>query len=209
MPQAKLTVTLPEGTWIRSLSRDNPDAAFRVLAAMPHGETGVGLLEVEAEDLEGIVAEMVDYETVTTVEPVQASEGEAVVQFETTEPFLLLAGRESGIALEPPVDISDGRATFEVTATRQRLSTLDEQLRAFGMESTLEYVYTTAESSDLLTQRQRELLTAAVEAGYYETPRECTLTELADQLGMAKSTVSETLHRAEGRVIREFVDEPI
>jgi hypothetical protein len=77
------------------------------------------------------------------------------------------------------------------------------------MESTLEYVYTTAESSDLLTQRQRELLTAAVEAGYYETPRACTLTQLADQLGMAKSTVSETLHRAEGRVIREFVDEPI
>jgi hypothetical protein len=176
---------------------------------MPDEETGVGLLEVEADDLEGIVAEMVDYGSVTTVEPLQASEREAVLQFETTEPLLLLAGRESGVALEPPIEIRDGRATFEVTATRQRLSSLDEQLRAFGMESTLEYVYTTGESGDLLTERQRELLTTAVEAGYYETPRECTLTELAEQVGAAKSTVSETLHRAEGRVIREFVGEPV
>jgi len=57
----------------------------------------------------------------------------------------------------------------------------------------------------LLTDRQRELLLAAVDAGYYDTPRECSLTDLATELDMAKSTVSETLHRAEGTIIEEFV----
>jgi predicted DNA binding protein len=46
-----------------------------------------------------------------------------------------------------------------------------------------------------------------VERGYYDTPRTCTLTELADHLGIAKSTASERLHRAEGAIIRAFVAE--
>jgi len=37
------------------------------------------------------------------------------------------------------------------------------------------------------------------------TLRECTLTDLAKARGLAKSTCSETLHRAEGRVLRRFV----
>jgi len=35
---------------------------------------------------------------------------------------------------------------------------------------------------------------------------ECTLTELAAEVDRAKSTVSETFHRAEGKVVREFVE---
>jgi len=59
----------------------------------------------------------------------------------------------------------------------------------------------------LLTDRQRDLVVAAVQQGYYDTPRGSSLTELSDHLGMAKSTVSETLHRAEETVVKEFVAE--
>lgn len=55
---------------------------------------------------------------------------------------------------------------------------------------------------------QRRVLEAAIERGSYDTPRECTLTELAEQLGMAKSPVPEPLHRGEEQVIKEFVGEP-
>lgn len=47
---------------------------------------------------------------------------------------------------------------------------------------------------------------AAVEAGYYDTPRTCTLTELADEVGLAKSTCSEILHRAEEIIVKEFIE---
>jgi predicted DNA binding protein len=57
-----------------------------------------------------------------------------------------------------------------------------------------------------LTDRQRWLLHEAMERGYYDTPRRITLVELADELGIAKSTCSETLHRCEGRVMEQFVD---
>jgi predicted DNA binding protein len=51
----------------------------------------------------------------------------------------------------------------------------------------------------------RYLLRTAVERGYYDTPRRCTLTELAEALDMAKSTCSETLHRAEGKITKQFL----
>jgi hypothetical protein len=206
MARARLSVTLPEGTWIRSLSTAHPAAKFRVLAALPDQGAGVGLVEVEAENLREIVGDMAGYGDVTTVEPLQAVEDEALIQFETTNPPLLLSAQDSGVPLEPPIEIADGRATFEVTATRERLSTLEDALDAMGMPLTVEWIHESADPADLLTDRQREVLFAAVDAGYYHTPRGCTLTELAGRLGTAKSTLSETLRRAESRVIEQYVE---
>ncbi len=47
----------------------------------------------------------------------------------------------------------------------------------------------------------------AVEEGYYDTARTCSLTELAGEVGIAKSTCSETLHRAEETVIKQFIED--
>jgi predicted DNA binding protein len=75
------------------------------------------------------------------------------------------------------------------------------------MSYTLNRVYDATDTPDLLTDQQRRLLVTAVEMGYYDTPRECTLTELAEEADLAKSTTSVTLHRAEETVVKEFVAE--
>jgi predicted DNA binding protein len=54
----------------------------------------------------------------------------------------------------------------------------------------------------LLTDRQREAAAAAVDAGYYAVPREASLSAVADRLGLAESTVSAHLRKAEARVLR-------
>jgi predicted DNA binding protein len=47
-----------------------------------------------------------------------------------------------------------------------------------------------------LTDRQRETLILAVEAGYYDIPRGCTTKDLADQIGISDQAVTERLRRA-------------
>ena len=54
---------------------------------------------------------------------------------------------------------------------------------------------------------QREVLTEAVERGYYKTPREITTQELADELDIPQSTVQYRLARAEAWLATEFVSE--
>ncbi len=58
-----------------------------------------------------------------------------------------------------------------------------------------------------LTGRQREALTAAWEAGYYEVPREGSVADVADALGVAESTAATHLRKAEARLVGRVVGE--
>jgi hypothetical protein len=206
MPQAKLRLTIPEEVWIGRLTREYPETTFRILAALSDEEAGVGLAELTGPDPAGLLREMDAVEDVTSVEVLKHTEGEVLVQFETTMPLLLLPARDSGVPLEMPFDIQDGTAVWEVTAPSDRLSELGSQLEAFGISFSVDYVQQRLSDDQVLTERQERLVTTAIEKGYYDTPRESSLTELADEVDIAKSTASETLHRAEEKIIKRFVE---
>ncbi|WP_290810999.1 helix-turn-helix domain-containing protein [Halovivax sp.] len=205
MAHATLAVTLPERVWISQVSRAHPEATFRVLAAVPGRESGFALVRITGPHVESVVEAMAEHDQITELTPAQWTEGEATVHFETTAPLIMFSSRESGMPIELPVEITDGEATLEVTGSRERLSELAEQLQAFGLRYRVEHVRERLHESQVLSERQREVVLAAVEQGYYDTPRRCTLTELAEHLDIAKSTCSETLHRAEEAIIKRFV----
>jgi hypothetical protein len=52
---------------------------------------------------------------------------------------------------------------------------------------------------------QRQAVRAAVQAGYYEAPRQATLDEISAELGIPRSTLSYRLRRAESHLARAFV----
>ena len=56
---------------------------------------------------------------------------------------------------------------------------------------------------------QREILKIAVDRGYFETPREVTLDELADELELPRSTVSYRLRRATAELAKRFADQQL
>ncbi|ELZ84860.1 HTH DNA binding domain family protein [Haloferax elongans ATCC BAA-1513] len=205
MPRANLSITLPPEVWVSDLSRQYSDAEFTVLAAMPADETGVGLVEIQSDEIEHVVTAMDGYDSVLSVNILEAQPNRALVQFETTEPLLILSLSEVGIPLELPITISDGEVTVEITAPREKLSDLGEKLELFGIPFDLVSIRQSIDTESLLTEDQRQLLETAANRGYYDTPRTCTLTELADSVGLAKSTTSEKLHRAEGKVMKEFL----
>jgi predicted DNA binding protein len=207
MPRAKLTLTMPEEVWIGKLTRHHPGTTIRVLAALSDEDSGVGLAEVVSADLPAVLTEMNEYEDVTDLELMQRKDGKALVQFTTTMPLLLFPARDSGIPLEMPFEISDGQAVWEVTAPQDRLSALGEQLEMFDISFSVDYIQQHVAEEPLLTERQRRLVLEASEAGYYDTPRECSLTEVADRMDIAKSTASETLHRAEEKIVKQYVEQ--
>ncbi len=57
----------------------------------------------------------------------------------------------------------------------------------------------------LLTEKQQRALMLAVDRGYYAQPREATLDELAEELGIGKSAVSHRLKAAEAKIIRNHL----
>jgi predicted DNA binding protein len=62
---------------------------------------------------------------------------------------------------------------------------------------------------DLLTPEERETVASAVEAGYYGTPRDATVDDLADRLDTPHSTVQYRLQRAEEKIVSRFASETL
>ena len=60
---------------------------------------------------------------------------------------------------------------------------------------------------EFLTEKQKEALVLAVNRGYYEIDSEVTLQQLADEMGIARSTFGEHLKRAEFGSLKMLVSD--
>jgi predicted DNA binding protein len=56
-----------------------------------------------------------------------------------------------------------------------------------------------------LTEAQREALVLAYERGYFSSPRETTLEEIADELGISQQAVGSRLRRGNRRLIEQVL----
>lgn len=68
---------------------------------------------------------------------------------------------------------------------------------------------TVAEEADEpygLTAEQREAIELALEYGYFSVPREATLSDLADIIGVSQQAISERLRRGTAKVMNEVVN---
>jgi len=57
-----------------------------------------------------------------------------------------------------------------------------------------------------VTEKQRQALALAVEAGYYDTPQTVSLDELAEEFDISSSALSQRLARAEGTVLGQLFE---
>lgn len=207
MPRAKLSVTLPEGVWVRSITERYDETVLEVVSALTDEGVGTALLEVTSVHLPDVLEDIRVADAVESIDLLRVVGDQALAQVETHEPLLLQTLEASRIPFDTPLVAEDGSVTLTVTATRDRIAELGEQLEAFGMSYELLYIHQSVGSAELLTEPQRQLLVTAIESGYYDVPRTCTLTELAEREGIAKSSASERLHRAESTVITEWAAE--
>ena len=57
-----------------------------------------------------------------------------------------------------------------------------------------------------LTEKQRKTVTLAISKGYYRKPRRASVSDLADDLDISASAVSQRLTAAESKVMRTIFD---
>jgi predicted DNA binding protein len=137
----------------------------------------------------------------------------AVSRFElsaATRALMTRADRE-GIVVDTPMQInSDGTLRITYLGDDEALQSLYEALTD-DAPFHIEVLETGTYSPDqhaltrLLTDRQREVLEAAVDVGYYRTPRRATHEDVAAAVGIASTTAGEHLRKIEQRVFTALV----
>lgn len=209
MPRVQLSISLPEDVWMREILTTHDATKFEVITALAGEDAGIALLRIESDDLLAILTDVRARPDVVDVDLLWKRASTGLVQVEAASPPLLLPLWRAGVPVEMPFTVRDGAATWELTTSSDRLSELGERLNEAGIEYHLESVVEigSSEADRLLTPRQREVLTVAIKEGYYAVPREVTLTDVAEKLGVSKSTCSDILHRCESNIITWFATE--
>lgn len=137
----------------------------------------------------------------------------AVSQFEPTDTTrrILEHGRGSDVVMETPIRFdADGSLRITYVGSNADFRALfrdapKETSLSFEVVETGEYEPNQNSITRLLTTRQQEVLEAAVEVGYYSTPRQSTHEDVAAAVGIAPSTAGEHLRKIEERVFDALV----
>lgn len=114
-------------------------------------------------------------------------------------------------------ELHDGTESFDLLLTSQNdLSEAVELLERFGPVK-IEYVSSEfqrrttpsvtewTELVETVTPRRRNILDNALEAGHFDISRGSTLQEIADNLGIVKTTLFQHLRKAEQEIMQFFI----
>lgn len=205
---ARFDIELPPDAMIRDVSTAAPDATFRLLSGLRTGDTAVELGEVVADDPVAAGERLADHDAVLAHEWLEVDADRALSKYETTDTGLYEFVASTDLPPEYPVVVRDGRYEFDFVGTREEFEGFRAAIEGAGRDYELLSLVEETASESLLSAAQREALETAVREGYFAVPRECTLADIADVLGVDKSTASRTLRRAIGKVTGQFVAGP-
>jgi predicted DNA binding protein len=204
MTQTRLRVNLAEGNWKTDVTNEHPETVCCLPSMTQTEQKAVEVVVLSGNDIESCLWTLKEHPGIVDSTLIHDTDERAVIQLETTNSILLSAARQSETPLAFPIKLHDGTVFVDVFSTRDKISALGEHFEANGIEFQVEYIQEDYGMCDVLTERQYEVVTAAIKYGYYETPRQCSLTELANEIGIAKSTCSGNLQRAEEAIIDYF-----
>lgn len=217
MLTAKICVQY-DGDWTAQLQ--NYDVFGEFLASTFRNRRYIGMVALETSQFDAILDIIREHDATETVEVIERYEAG---QQGRTSATLLLRGSLSeftpmqtllyeGFLPLGPTRLEDGKECFDLLLEdRDELSKATTLLGEFGdvtvrrlsQNYSRRIVPSQAEWQELVNAippRQRELLNTAYELGYFEIPREVTLEEIADEMGITKTTASNHMRKAQREV---------
>lgn len=100
----------------------------------------------------------------------------------------------------------EGTATLFVQGTALQLADLASKISDIGNPVRHRVSATRPLEEIAITPRQLEVLCNAVAMGYYDVPHRIDLRQLGKAMDLSVSAVSQLLRRAQGQIIRGFID---
>ncbi|QCC57525.1 helix-turn-helix domain-containing protein [Natrinema thermotolerans] len=167
----------------------------RVIASSGHGLWLAGPSQSEID------AALDEADAIGTYSQISSDEDRWLydIEFEpdTVDPFEIVL-EEGGTVLS--ASASDGTWLLSIRVVdRESVSSLYDRLDDNDVTPTIVRLFDLAEESHSqcgLTARQYETLVAAIDHGYFEIPREVSMQELSEELGISHQALSERLRRA-------------
>lgn len=117
----------------------------------------------------------------------------------------LIIQSQNGYFIGPATTENDCQLTYKLFMNGEGIPAFLQSLHSQGV------IYKIVEiakmsTSRALTSKQERVLKSALELGYYDYPKRVSTEQLSRSVGLAPSTVSEILRRAEKRIISSYFE---
>ncbi len=199
-----MKVTFPITSWLYSITVAHPECQIDVLDRFPLAD---GLVLTEArlhgDENHTLSREIERIPAVRQVETLEEGESTTLIRVVHRMPEGMSLFQELRITRRFPFAVVNGEATWVVATTEEKLRRLLEGLSRAVSHVELEMLRRGSPDSarTVLTERQNVLFHAAMRDGYFDVPRRTSLTDLAERLGLSKSTLSKTLAVVEKKLL--------
>jgi predicted DNA binding protein len=203
----RLRVPLPGSAWIAEFSSQHPEVRIEVLSRLDIGhQRSLTELRLHAPDPHSLVEELRGLPQVEMADELEGTPSEVHLRVVNRTSEFISIFRDLQVMRRFPFTIEAGVGNWVVVAPQTKIQRLMARLRERVPTATVEAVRHAdpARPTGPLTPRQADLLRRAMAAGYFEVPRKVTLTALARNLGMAPSSLSESLAIVEKKLLERW-----
>jgi len=188
-----------------------PDITVQLERIIPDANGVVPYFWVRGSETDTIVEQFSAHPGVKDIQFVDSADGEHLMrcQWVSDHDNVLDALIDPEVVLLSAVG-TDDRWTFEIRGeSREAIATFQNYCHEHEIPITLTELHALQplEAQHELTEKQREALILAFERGYFESPRETTLQEVADELDITQQSLSSRLRRGNRRLIEEALIE--
>ncbi len=107
-----------------------------------------------------------------------------------------------------PTIISPEKFTISMMGERKNLADFVEMMRNAGTIRKMAFrraAYQKADMLAVLTDKQREVMLAAFQNGYYDYPKKISSKQLCQMVNISKPTLLQHMRKAEGRILKEIM----
>ncbi|MFC7215111.1 bacterio-opsin activator domain-containing protein [Saliphagus sp. GCM10025334] len=196
------TFTVPSDQFpLGTIFAQLPDVTVELERLIPSQDVVIPYFWVRGTEVDDIEGAFAAHPGVRDIQLVDSVEDEYLLRVEWSLEYddVLSVLTETGVPLIKATGTSR-RWTFDIRGdTRSDLATFQSRCRELEIPVTLTELHALTpvetETEAALTDKQQDTLVFAHERGYFESPREVTMAELGDELGISQQAIASRLRR--------------
>lgn len=210
--EASFTVPTTEFP-LGSIFTDFPEVTVELERVIPSQDSVIPYFWVRGQSIDHIQDAFDNHPAVANVDCVDSVDDEYLLRADWNLAYdgVLNTLAETHVTLIKAVG-THNQWTFDVRGdSRQNLTEFQQRCQEYEIpiQVTKVHALTPIESitEAVLTEPQQEALVLAYERGYFESPRETTMSELGDELGITQQAVASRLRRGISRILDQTLTE--
>jgi len=168
---------------------------MNIVSVLPIGLAGGNVLIIfKGADISGCVTRLKPEHGVISFTILHETENTIMANLKIDHEIIILEIVELEIPIKYPVIVTAGKATMEFITERWRVDEFMTKMSENGITPEILRIGSVRMAA-LLTATQEKIVKVALANGFFEIPRGIELQELAGELGIGASSLSESLRR--------------